>query len=63
MMKLIYRVIRVWRSSAVPEDLVHHVEDVQERQEDIEHDLYVIKQRTDILHKLVSSMRGKSSVQ
>lgn len=58
---LLCKIRRLWRART-PEDVVHHVEDIEERLQDNEHDLVVLKQRTDTLHKLVSEMRGDSGV-
>lgn len=47
---------RIWSVDA--NEVLHHVEDVEERHQDIEHDLYVVKQRADILARLVAEMRS-----
>lgn len=44
------------RDLPTPEDVAVRVENVQERSEDINHDLYVIKQRTGIVKRLVSDL-------
>lgn len=59
--ELIRKMKSLWHANT-PEDVALHVEDVEERLQDNQHDLVVLKQRTDTLHRLVSGMRGDSSV-
>jgi hypothetical protein len=59
-MTLIRKVLHSW--SKRPEDVVHHIEDIEERHQDIQRDLYVTRQRVDTLKKLVAGMRNGADV-
>jgi hypothetical protein len=42
--------------------VAHRIEEVQEKAEDISHDLHVSRQRSDTLYRLVKDMRGPNDI-